>query len=127
MRTTTPTLKNTSAATIAARRAVEAETAERAAGRDELAEGHADHDRRQHERHHHERAQQTSRPGKRNRCSTKATGRPSTTESSVAAAADQSVNHSTRWTRGRPSTSSTAAGEKVPSGHSPRASIPATG
>ncbi len=73
------------------------------------------------------RARSRSRPGKRRRWSTNATGRPSTTETSVASVADQRVNHSTRCTRGRASTSRTAAGSKVPSGQNPRASIPATG
>ena len=69
----------------------------------------------------------TPRPGKRSRCSTNATGSPATTETTVALAADQSVNQSTRCTRGRPSTSTTAPGSKVPSGQNPRATIPSTG
>ena len=39
----------------------------------------------------------------------------------------QSVNHSTRCTRGRPSTSRTPAGSKVPSVQKPVEIMPATG
>ena len=72
-------------------------------------------------------ARTTSRPGNRSRCRANATGTPATTEIRVAPPADQMVNHSTRPTRGRPSTSRTAPGSKYPSGQNPRASIPATG
>ena len=72
-------------------------------------------------------ARSRSRPGKRSRCRTYAVGSPSTSDSSVPAAADQSVNHSTRCTRGRVSTSSTAPGSNRPSGAKPRATMPATG
>ena len=45
----------------------------------------------------------------------------------VPAAADHSVNHTTRCTRGRASTSSTPPGSKVPSTKNPRATIALTG
>ena len=45
--------------------------------------------------------------------------------SAVPAAADQSVNHSTRCTRGRPSTSATPAGSNAPSGQKPLGEHPA--
>ena len=60
VRTTTLMLKNTSAATIAIRRAVEAERPQRAGGRDQLPEGHADDHRRQHEGHDHQRPQEVT-------------------------------------------------------------------
>ena len=72
-------------------------------------------------------ARSRSRPGKRSRCSTNATGSPAATDTRVATPADQTVNQSTRCVRGRPSTSTTPLRSKDPSGQSPRASMPATG
>src|SRR3954462_224930 len=72
-------------------------------------------------------ARSRARPGKRRRGSTNATGSPASTDTSVATPADQTVNQSPRWVRGRPSTSVTAPRSRDPSGQSPRASMPATG
>ena len=124
---TTATLKNTRPATIATGGPVEAEEAERPGLPEQLPERHADDDGRQHERHQQRRPQRRRGPGSRSRCSTYAAGRPSSTASVVPAAADQTVNQTTRCTRGRPSTSSTAPGSKLPSGQKPSAIIPLTG
>ena len=72
-------------------------------------------------------ARTTDRNGNASRCSAYAAGSPSSTDSAVATAEVHSVNHTTRPTRGRPSTSTTAPGSKTPSGQKPRPSIPATG
>src|SRR3954470_18277771 len=66
-------------------------------------------------------------PGRRSRWSTKAAGIPSSTVTAVATPADQTVNHSTRCTRPRPRTSTTAPGSNEPSEKNPRPTIPATG
>lgn len=66
-------------------------------------------------------------PGKRRRCSTKATGTPNSTASIVAVADDQSVNHTTRPTRPPDREAMKSAGANTPCGQSPRPSMPATG
>ncbi len=72
-------------------------------------------------------ARTARRPGRSRRYNTCAAGRPSSTAIAVPAAADQTVNQSTRCTRGRASTSRTPPGSNSPSGQKPWAIIPTTG
>ncbi len=126
-RITTATLKNTRPATTAAAVWSRPRKPERPAVPEQLPERHADDHGRQHERAPAAAPAPRAGPGRSSRCRTYAAGRPSTTESAVPAEADHSVNHSTRCTRGRPSTSATPAGSKVPSGQNPCDTMPTTG
>ena len=72
-------------------------------------------------------ARSRPRPGNDSRCRTKARGSPASSVTSVARPADHSVNQSTRPVRGRPSTSSTAPGANWPSLTKPSPTMPSTG
>ena len=72
-------------------------------------------------------ARRNRRPGSRRRYSAKVSGSPSSTVTTVARAADHTVNQSTSCVRLRVSTSSAPRRSSSPSGQSPRASIPPTG